>query len=172
MAELLPQERLQPSLLDRLVDDDPSSAVESNDRRVLSKSQLRQAVLRDLEWLLNAAQIRQSLLQGQAEVENSVLNYGLPPFSGETASEVAQQDVEASIRQVIERFEPRIDPSSLEVRVSTAGSILDAHNLLQLRIRGTLWAQPTPIELIIKSTIDLETGLIALDDSAGRSARG
>ena len=147
------------------------STVEPSDRRVLSKSQLRQAVLRDLEWLLNAAQIKQSLIMGQAEVEASVLNFGLPAFSGETASEVAQQDVEASIRQVIERFEPRIDAASLEVRVSTAGSILDSHNLLQLRIRGTLWAQPTPLELIIKSTIDLETGLIALDDAAGRGSR-
>jgi type VI secretion system protein ImpF len=171
VAELLPQERLQPSLLDRLIDDDPSAAVESGDRRVLSKNQLRHAVLRDLEWLLNAAQIRQSIIQGQAEVENSVINYGLPAFSGETASEIAQQDVEASIRQVIERFEPRIDAASLEVKVSTAGSILDSHNLLQLRIRGTLWAQPTPLELIIKSTIDLETGLIALDDSPGRNSR-
>ena len=41
MAELLPQERLQPSLLDRLTDYEPGSAVESRERRVLSTQQLR-----------------------------------------------------------------------------------------------------------------------------------
>ena len=53
MAELSPKERLQPSLLDRLTDDEPDEQEESRDRRVLSMSQLRQSVLRDVGWLLN-----------------------------------------------------------------------------------------------------------------------
>ena len=43
MAELLPQERLQPSLLDRLTDDAPESKEESRDKRVLNLAQLRAA---------------------------------------------------------------------------------------------------------------------------------
>ena len=38
--------RLQPSLLDRLTDDQPGERVEAEDRRVMSRTQLRQAVLR------------------------------------------------------------------------------------------------------------------------------
>ena len=53
MAELTTQERLQPSLLDRLTDDEPGSRSEGRDKRVMSMRQLRAAVLRDLEWLLN-----------------------------------------------------------------------------------------------------------------------
>ena len=58
MAEqLTPQERLQPALLDRLTDDEPDKKQELRERRVLSKAQLRQAVLRDLVWLFNATKL-------------------------------------------------------------------------------------------------------------------
>jgi hypothetical protein len=40
------RDRLQPALLDRLTDDAPQSRVEAEDTRVMSKTQLRQAVLR------------------------------------------------------------------------------------------------------------------------------
>ena len=53
MAGLTSQERLQPSLLDRLTDDQPTELRESLDARVLNKQQLRAAVLRDLSWLFN-----------------------------------------------------------------------------------------------------------------------
>jgi type VI secretion system protein ImpF len=54
MAELTPQERLQPSLLDRLTDEEPDQLQESREKRVLSMSRLRDFVLRDLAWLFNA----------------------------------------------------------------------------------------------------------------------
>ena len=57
MAELTPQERLQPSLLDRLTDDEPDRLQESREKRVLSMSRLRECVLRDLAWLFNATRI-------------------------------------------------------------------------------------------------------------------
>ena len=54
MAELTAQERLQPSLLDRLVDHAPTEKRESDEKRTLTKQALRAAVLRDLGWLFNA----------------------------------------------------------------------------------------------------------------------
>jgi type VI secretion system protein ImpF len=42
MAELAPRERLQPSLLDRLSDDEPTVAVEARERRVMSVRSLRE----------------------------------------------------------------------------------------------------------------------------------
>ena len=60
MAELTPQERLFPSLLDRLSDDQPLEQKESRDRRVFSVSKLRAAVLRDLAWLLNTCHLAAS----------------------------------------------------------------------------------------------------------------
>jgi len=57
MAELIPKERLQPSLLDRLTDDEPLQDKESQEQRVLSLRQLRSSVIRDLQWLLNAVDL-------------------------------------------------------------------------------------------------------------------
>ncbi|MGV8301633.1 type VI secretion system baseplate subunit TssE, partial [Pseudomonas aeruginosa] len=48
MAELTLQERLQPSLLDRLTDDEPGNLKEAAERRVLTLNQLKASVLRDL----------------------------------------------------------------------------------------------------------------------------
>jgi type VI secretion system protein ImpF len=55
MAESIAQDRIQPSLLDRLTDDDPGNPKETRDQRFFSANRLRQAVLRDLSWLLNAS---------------------------------------------------------------------------------------------------------------------
>ena len=46
-------ERLQPSLLDRLTDDDATNAAESREARVIDIRRLRDIVQRDLSWLLN-----------------------------------------------------------------------------------------------------------------------
>ena len=51
MADPSPTERLQPSLLDRLTDDAPTVLTEPREARVLTKGQLRTAVLRDLAAL-------------------------------------------------------------------------------------------------------------------------
>ena len=55
--QLLPQDRLQPALLDRLTDDEPDKKVEPREARVLSKRRMRESVLRDLAWLFNATQL-------------------------------------------------------------------------------------------------------------------
>ena len=43
MAVVDIRNRLQPALLDRLTDDDPQAREETEDHRVMSKAQLRQA---------------------------------------------------------------------------------------------------------------------------------
>jgi len=57
MVDLSSRDRLQPSLIDRLIDNDPEQHKESLDARVLSRQQLRAAVLRDLSWLFNDSRI-------------------------------------------------------------------------------------------------------------------
>ena len=57
MADLTQTEHLQPSLLDRLTDDEPEEKAESRDQRVLSFQALKQCVIRDLEWLLNTGSL-------------------------------------------------------------------------------------------------------------------
>jgi type VI secretion system protein ImpF len=168
MAEqLTPQERLQPALLDRLTDDEPDKKLEPREHRVLSKNRMRQAVLRDLAWLFNATRLESGMpMQRWPYARRSVINFGLPALSGQTASTLEIQDLERDLRQAILDFEPRILAETLDIRAIVEISAMDHHNVIGIEIHGQLWAQPVPIELLIRTEIDLETGKVQLADLA------
>ena len=158
--------RLQPSLLDRLTDDQPGDRVEAEDRRVMSRSQLRQAVLRDLAALFNSVQPLGAQSDPHPPAAASVLNFGLPPLSGQLASKLDVSVLEAAIRQAIVRFEPRILPDTLQVKAQESASVLDTHNVIEFEIRGHLWSQPVPLEILLRTQLDLEAGQVEVRDMA------
>jgi type VI secretion system protein ImpF len=164
------RDRLQPALLDRLTDDHQSGAAD-DDRRVMTKQQIRQAVLRDLSWLLNAVQPLGSLAEHYPEAANSVVNFGLPPLAGQLASRIDVSVLERSIREAILRFEPRILSDSLEVKAIEFDSAMSTHNIIEFEIRGFLWAQPVPLELLLRTQLDLEAGQVEVQDASGNTAR-
>jgi type VI secretion system protein ImpF len=166
MAELTPQERLQPALLDRLADNEPEKKLEAREDRVMSTARLRQAVLRDLAWLFNTTRLGGQEFAGFPFAEHSVINFGLPALSGETASTLDIIELEQSIRQAIVDFEPRIDPASLRVEAVVTDLQLDRHNVISVQIRGDLWAYPVPLELLLRTDVDLETGQVEIRDLA------
>lgn len=151
------RDRINPSLLDRLTDEAPG---ESSQRGVaVTLSELRRSVLRDLNWLFNTSQL---LKAEEAEswplVRRSVLNYGLPALSGVAASGLDMRKLERALRQAILDFEPRILPDSVSVKALVDGQAREHHNVISLHIEALLWAQPVPIELLLRSQFDLETG--------------
>ena len=165
--QLPPQERLQPALLDRLTDREPQKTLEPRESRLLSKARLREAVLRDLAWLFNATRLDVDMdLAGAPHARRSVVNFGLPALSGRTASTLDATDLARAIRQAILDFEPRILPSTLDIRTLTDAGSLDHHNVVGVEIRGHLWAQPVPLELLVRTEIDLETGKVEIADLA------
>lgn len=164
MAELSLQERLQPSLLDRLTDNDPEQRQEAATRRVLTVFKLRDCVLRDLTWLLNTSNLGiPNLAEDHPEVARSVLNFGLPDMCGLTNSSVDTGELAQLVRQAIWDFEPRILRSSLRVRAISADDGA-THNCLRFEIEGELWAQPIPLELLFKTELDLETGNVIVSE--------
>jgi type VI secretion system protein ImpF len=173
MAELASRERLQPALLDRLTDDDSENRQpEPREARLINKNRLRQAVLRDLAWLLNATRLsRADELAGLPYVEASVVNYGLPALSGSTASTVDVLRLEDSIRQAVQFYEPRILAATLEVRALFSESDMHHHNVVSIEIRGSLWAHPIPIEMLLRTDLDLETGEVRIHDLEGSGSR-
>lgn len=168
MAEGYSRDRLQPALLDRLIDEQPDKKTEDPNERTASKSRLRQSVLRDLRWLLNAAAGFAWLDDDGplAHVRRSTINFGIPSPSGKLASKIELSDLERSIRQAIVDFEPRILAETLKVTAIAHGDPLDRHNVLEFEITGQLWAQPFPLELLLKTDVDLETGMIDVWDRA------
>jgi type VI secretion system protein ImpF len=165
MAKRTPQERLQPALLDRLVDEDPQSRQELREHRLITKTRLRQAVLRDLAWLFNATRLEAEVDMSKAPyAQRSVINFGLPAFAGRCASSLEVNELERAIRQAIVDFEPRILPGTLRVRALVEPDRLDHHNVIGVEIEGHLWAQPVPLELLVRTEIDLETGKVEIAD--------
>nr|WP_189656373.1 MULTISPECIES: type VI secretion system baseplate subunit TssE [Pseudomonas] len=142
--------------MDRLTDDDPTNPKESADKRVLSLTQLKASVLRDLAWLLNTT----SLLDADATLHTpagtSVVNFGLPALAGNSASNVDVSALETLIHQAIATFEPRILRHTLRVRARATAEM--NHNALSFEIEGDLWAQPVPLRLMLQTDLDLETG--------------
>jgi len=163
MVTLRAQDRLQPALLDRLTDEEPDERQESSDSRVINRSRLRDLVLRDLAWLFNATAPSTGIDFARApQARKSVINFGLPALSGQTASTIDAQLLQTRVRQAILDHEPRILADTLVVEAIANEAQLDHHNQIGLRISGQLWAQPVPLELLLHTDIDLETGRVAV----------
>jgi type VI secretion system protein ImpF len=169
MAELTQQERLQPSLLDRLIDAAPEQHQESRDQRVLSLRRLREGVLRDLGWLLNCTNLASVQdLESYPHVADSVVNFGTPALGGITASNFKQiqMEMERRLRQVIASFEPRILKDTLKVRLAIDDDLM-AHNAVVFEIEGELWAQPVSQRIFLRTEVDLELGAVKVIDFTG-----
>ena len=159
-TEIEPRDRLQPALLDRLTRDGDAG-------RIVSKSELRQAVLRDLSWLFNATQAHPQWNESHPTLAGTVLNFGLPPLAGQQLSKMDLARLELTIAETIRRFEPRILSETLEVHALEPGNLLDTHNTIEFEIRGRLWAQPVPLEILLRTQLDLEAGQAVVREALG-----
>lgn len=151
-------DRLQPALLDRLL------APRDGGAAVLSKRQLRQGVLRDLRWLLNAVQPNPAWAKEKPHLAGTVLNFGIPVLAGKQASSVTLSQLELDIANAIRRFEPRILPHTLEVRAFEPEDVLGTHNVIEFEIKGQLWASPVPLDVLYRTRLDLEAGVVNVKD--------
>lgn len=162
MAELTTQERLQPSLLDRLTDDAPEQREEGREQRVISATRLRECVERDLTWLLSTTHLDADLdLDVAPQVRNSVCNFGIPDLNGMIISGVDAGTLQRRIRAAILQFEPRLTADTLKVVVEATGKRMDQRALV-FRIESEMWAQPIPLNLFLKTEVDLQTGKLSV----------
>lgn len=167
MAELTTQERLQPSLLDRLTDDEPDKREESRDKRVLSATRLRDCVTRDISWLLNCVSLDVDLaLDEYPEVARSVLNFGIPDLTGASLSGIDSETLQRQLKDAILAFEPRLTANTLRVSVNADHKRMDRQALM-FNIESEMWAQPIPLNLFLKTEVDLETGSFRVSEGFG-----
>ena len=161
------KERLQPSLLDRLTDLQPEKKKESSSRQSMSQIEFKNAVIRDLGWLLNCTALNVTgELDDYPETIRSVINYGLPDLSGQTSSSVDIQQLERSVKRSISEFEPRIIRSSLVVKIRSNRDDM-SHNSLVFEIEGAVFGQPSPFQVVLKSELDLECGEFKVRENFG-----
>ena len=164
---LRPDERLKPSLLDRLTDDEPTESREAIRQRFASASSLRASVVRDLGWLLNS--VRLSTVQELAaypRAASSALNYGLPDLAGRTLTSIDVPGLEAELTRAIINYEPRLIPETVLVSMRDAPTDLGI-NSMQFTIEATLTAYPAPLALCLRTEINLETGDVNVTEWEG-----
>lgn len=162
MAELAISERLQPSLLDRLTDSNPGDERESREERVIDVRRLRDILERDLAWLLNTINFEDQFDPDRyPQTARSVVNYGLSVITGNFTSDARQVMVRRSLEQAIRHFEPRLNAGSLAIDPAASSDV--GKNVLAFDIRGDMWAQPMPLELYLRSEIDVTTGETSIE---------
>ena len=162
MADKMMSERLQPSLLDRLTDEDPSNLTETREARVIDIRRLREIVQRDLSWLLNTNN-NDGWINPQRHplAAKSVLNYGVKDVAGDFAAKDRAQLIRKSIALAIENYEPRIRKGSAHVEIRSENISRDT--IISFDIRADMWAEPIPIELYLRSSVDVTTGQVSLE---------
>ena len=159
---------LAPSIFDRLIDEEPRKLKDNKPQQAISIAKFRQAVLRDILYLLNTTSLHSEELEIllPENVRSSTLNYGIPALSGVNLSDVDWVKIENSITKALIDFEPRLDAESLKVMVLIENEIQIQHNQLLIEIKGMLKLNPYPKEFWLKTTIDVETGLFSLIDGS------
>ncbi len=160
MSDQTITERLQPSLLDRLTDTEPSNRKEARDERVIDLRRLREIVQRDLSWLLNTNDNGIDSAR-YPYASRSVLNFGVREVAGEYSTNQRVKLIRESIARAIAVFEPRISAGTLDVVLRDETN--DRSTVVYFDIRAEMWAQPLPIELYLRSEVDITTGELKLE---------
>jgi type VI secretion system protein ImpF len=156
MAKIQPDQPLLPSVLDRLLDDDPTVSRDPPRNRHQVLRELKQSVRRDLEHLLNTRRQPRPLPAGLDELERSLVAYGVPDVTGPTyGSAEGAEHFRGLLEEVIAHWEPRFT----RVRVSMVegeGERID--RTLHFRIDALLKVDPAPEPVIFDSTFEPATG--------------
>jgi type VI secretion system protein ImpF len=130
---------------------------------------LREAVRRDIEMLFNIERMEADFLLTPSEqlrvqttedqladfpnVRSSVINYGVPSFSGRRGSDFDKDALERELRDVLQTFEPRLKPNSVKVKIT-----INDKTGMRIGIDGILLLSPVPERLRLSTAIDLDNG--------------
>jgi type VI secretion system protein ImpF len=142
------------SILDRLLDDDPSSSRDPRKSRAEAHQAFLDAVRRDLEAMLNTRPCGVSSDPALTQLNDSILNYGIATAGGtaygvEANRERFRDQVEAAIR----RFEPRFLRVSVDLLPDPEG----IDRTIRFRVDALLDTRPAPEPLVFDSVLDPST---------------
>jgi type VI secretion system protein ImpF len=148
------QRNLQASLLDRLIDEEPGLSIESVQYRLLGFGQIKAAVTRDLENLLNARRNIMVPPDAFEELNKSLFVYGLQDYTAQNPrSPTAKQQLRLDVEQTIARFEPRL--RNVTVHLEAAGA---NERVLKFRISAVLVIDPVAEPVTFDTFFDVNRG--------------
>lgn len=136
---------------------------------VVNAQVLREAVRRDIEALFNIERFESGLQLSDLEqigyetpqdiiadfphVRRSVLNYGVPSFSGRALADFDLAALAKELREVIAVFEPRLKRDTIRVKVAQGD-----RTGMKIDLDAVLMLSPVPERLRLSTMIDLDNG--------------
>lgn len=153
-------EVLRHSVLDRLAGTGSGGSRSAGDLRI-GIEDLKDAVLRDIEWLLNTKRPLNLVVDDFPETRSSILNYGIPDFSQFSASSGDDCSfVCGLIQEAVRRFEPRLEPGSVAVDYLATDKMTGLR--AQFRIRGILHVDPVRVPVSFDTHIEMDSGAVEI----------
>jgi type VI secretion system protein ImpF len=148
------------SVLDRLLDHDPGVSREPPRSRHQVLRDLKEAVRRDLENLLNTRHSWLNWRPALKELNQSLLNYGLPDFTGAAMGSAGEREEFCrTLQSVLRRCEPRFQ--SVTVRQLDNAAPLD--RTLRFRIDALLRLDPAPEPITFDSMLEPASATVAVN---------
>lgn len=147
------------SVLDRLIDPEPTVAADKPRSWAESVRELRAAVRRDLEWLLNTRQIAEPAADAYPEVQQSVYHFGLPDLTSLSADSAdTRRRLVRQVEECIRLFEPRLTG----VRVSVIEPKGERRHQVRFVIEGMLRMEPDPEHVVFDTILETVSGKFQL----------
>ena len=143
------------SILDRLLDDEPGQRMEipPDDSQKLRIVQL--AVGRDLQNLLNTRYRCVAWPPELMELDDSLINYGIPDFTAASLGAAQDSDILIkAIRKSIQLFEPRL----ADVRIEQTSNEAYIDRTFRFRIEGVLLIEDQRHRVKFDSSLESTTG--------------
>jgi type VI secretion system protein ImpF len=137
------------SLLDRLisVEDWPTT-------RAQSLRYFKEALKRDLSWLLNSRQSPIAQLGSYPLSQGSMINFGLPDISAMGLSSASDhRRLRQALQLCLRNYEPRLQ--NLEISIDSADT---QDRRLRFHIQGQMRLDPAPEEITFDTVLELTSG--------------
>ena len=156
------KKELRPSILDRLLDDEPHIQVEADKNRHQHLRELRNSVKRDLENLLNTRYRMVEPPEEFTQLELSLLNYGLPDLATVNIVDTEKKrNFTRHLEKILRDYEPRFKT----VKVNHIDNKDNTDRTLRFRIDATLYADPAPEVVVFDSVLDPVSRTVNVEES-------
>lgn len=162
MSRVDKKKNLRPSILDRLIDDEPHIEVEAEKQRHQQIKELRNSVRRDLENLLNTRYRMVEPPAAYSQLEHSLLNYGLPDLATVNIIDGdKKKEFTRNLEKILREYEPRFKT----VKVTYLDNKETVDRTLRFRVNATLYADPAPEVVVFDSILEPVSRTVNVEES-------
>lgn len=153
--------KLRPSVIERLLDNEPGVASDKDMGQYQYLRQLRDSIRRDLENLLNTRCCIIGPPDDLNEVGKSLLNYGLPDLATVNIIDAKKRtEFTEKLQRTLLEFEPRF--KSVKVTYNEPADSND--RTLHFRIDAVVYAEPQPEVVAFDSMLEAVTRMVSVKE--------